>query len=153
VKIALITGSAGLIGAEAVKFFAAKGFVIVGIDNDMRKVFFGPGASTEWKRRQIEAEVPNYSHRDVDIRDQTRIEAIFSEYGSDVQLIIHTAAQVLTLAVSEYCSSSRVLFLHKYHAGTNPRTARRWTCCSSLVRTRPGAKQTQSAHYSAADRQ
>jgi CDP-paratose 2-epimerase len=93
VKIALITGSAGLIGAEAVKFFAAKGFVIVGIDNDMRKVFFGPGASTEWKRRQIEAEVPNYSHRDVDIRDQTRIEAIFSEYGSDVQLIIHTAAQ------------------------------------------------------------
>jgi CDP-paratose 2-epimerase len=92
-EIGLVTGSAGLIGSEAVRFLSAKGLRIVGIDNDLRKVFFGPDASTEWNRRQLEADIPNYSHRDVDIRDQTRVDAIFSEYGSDIRLIIHTAAQ------------------------------------------------------------
>ncbi len=45
-KIAIVTGSSGLIGSEAAKFFHQKGFFIVGIDNDMRKYFFGPEAST-----------------------------------------------------------------------------------------------------------
>jgi CDP-paratose 2-epimerase len=90
---ALITGSAGLIGAEAVRFFSRKGFRIVGIDNDMRQVFFGKDASTEWNRRQLEAEIPNYFHYDADIRDENRIASIFSEHGSDIRLIIHTAAQ------------------------------------------------------------
>lgn len=39
-KIALVTGSAGLIGAESVRFFSKKGFEIIGIDNDMRRLFF-----------------------------------------------------------------------------------------------------------------
>jgi CDP-paratose 2-epimerase len=47
-KNVLITGSAGLIGSEAVKYFAQKGFVIHGIDNNMREYFFGTEASTEW---------------------------------------------------------------------------------------------------------
>lgn len=50
-KIALVTGSAGLIGSEAAKFFAAKGYDIVGVDNDMRQVFFGPEASTDWNKK------------------------------------------------------------------------------------------------------
>jgi CDP-paratose 2-epimerase len=91
--IALVTGSAGLIGAEAVRFFSTKGFRIVGIDNDMRQVFFGQDASTEWSRRQLEAEIPNYFHYDADIRDENRMASIFSEYGSDIRLIIHTAAR------------------------------------------------------------
>ena len=49
-EIALITGSAGLIGSESVRFFTDKGFKVVGIDNDMRKSFFGEEASTEWNR-------------------------------------------------------------------------------------------------------
>ena len=44
--VAIITGSGGLIGSEAVRFFAAKGLTVVGIDNDMRARFFGPEAST-----------------------------------------------------------------------------------------------------------
>ena len=40
--VAVITGSAGLIGAEAARFFAARGLDIVGIDNDMRAEFLGP---------------------------------------------------------------------------------------------------------------
>jgi CDP-paratose 2-epimerase len=90
---ALVTGSAGLIGAESVRFFSAKGFRVVGIDNNMRQQFFGDDASTEWSRRQLEATIPHYSHYNVDIRDRPRIEAIFSEYSSELKLIIHTAAQ------------------------------------------------------------
>jgi len=91
--IALITGSAGLIGAEAVRFFADRGFDIIGIDNDMRSVFFGPGASTEWSRKQLESEIAGYTHQSVDIRDRDRVEAIFSEYSSDIEIVIHAAAQ------------------------------------------------------------
>ena len=46
-KTILITGAAGLIGSESVRFFADKGIKIIGIDNDMRKYFFGEEASTE----------------------------------------------------------------------------------------------------------
>jgi CDP-paratose 2-epimerase len=55
-SVAVITGSAGLIGAEAARFFAAKGLDIVGIDNDMRREFFGEEASTVWSRQRLEAE-------------------------------------------------------------------------------------------------
>lgn len=92
-KICLVTGSAGLIGAEAVRFFSSKGFHVVGVDNDMRRRFFGDDASTEWSRKDLEAKVPNYTHRDADIRDRDAIEALFAEYGSDIALIVHTAAQ------------------------------------------------------------
>ena len=91
--IVLVTGSAGLIGAEAVRFFSDKGLRVVGIDNDMRKRFFGADASTEWSRRQLETTVPHYAHRNADIRDREQIDAIFSQYGSDLKLVIHTAAQ------------------------------------------------------------
>ncbi len=91
--IALITGSAGLIGAESVRFFSKKGLKIIGIDNDMRKVFFGDEASTEWSRRKLESEIKNYSHYSKDIRDWEAMEAIFKIYYRDIKLIIHTAAQ------------------------------------------------------------
>ena len=92
-SIALITGSAGLIGSEAVRYFAAKGLHVIGIDNDMRKYFFGPEASTEWMRKQLEATIANYQHYSTDIRDQAAIFDIFRHCGRDVSLVIHTAAQ------------------------------------------------------------
>jgi CDP-paratose 2-epimerase len=92
-SVALITGSAGLIGSEAVRFFASLGMHIVGIDNDMRQFFFGAEASTNWNRQRLETEVANYEHYDVDIRDYGKIEAIFQKFGQDISLIIHTAAQ------------------------------------------------------------
>ena len=91
--IAIVTGSAGLVGAESVRVFSTKGFRIVGIDNNMRKQFFGDNASTKWSRRKLEATVPGYIHHSVDIRDRKRIEAIFRQYGRDIKLVIHTAAQ------------------------------------------------------------
>ena len=90
---AMVTGSAGLIGAEAVHLFSGKGFQTVGIDNDMRKVFFGNDASTEWRRRELERTVPGYIHRNVDIRDRDALEAVFAEFGGEVAVVIHTAAQ------------------------------------------------------------
>lgn len=92
-SLALITGSAGLIGAAAVRFFSEKGFDVAGIDNDMRRVFFGDDASTDWQRRNLEKTVKNYKHYSVDIRNKEEIDKIFTKYGKAIDLVIHTAAQ------------------------------------------------------------
>jgi CDP-paratose 2-epimerase len=93
VAVVVITGSAGLIGSEAVRFFGKMGMHVVGIDNDMRKFFFGEEASTAWNRRRLETEVDNYEHYDVDIRNYSEIAEIFERFGQNIALIIHTAAQ------------------------------------------------------------
>src|SRR5690349_21524701 len=92
-SIALITGSAGLIGSEAALFFADHGFDLVGIDNDMRRVFFGNEASTAWSRRRLEMEINKYRHIDGDIRDAALLDTVFSRYGNAITAVIHTAAQ------------------------------------------------------------
>lgn len=92
-SIVLITGSAGLIGSEATRFFHERGFDIVGVDNNMRQYFFGEDGSTTWNREQLEGGLSNYRHRDVDIRDTAAIDALFSKFGKDIALVIHTAAQ------------------------------------------------------------
>lgn len=90
----LITGSAGLIGSEAVHFFARKGFNVVGIDNDLRSHFFGESASTQWNRDLLKDKYGDqYCHHDLDIRDREAIENLFQDYSSAIDLIIHTAAQ------------------------------------------------------------
>ncbi len=91
-KTALVTGSGGLIGSESVKFFKEKGYRVVGIDNDMRKYFFGDDASTSWNVEKLKTELgDDYIHVVVDIRDQAAIEKIVEEYTPDI--VIHTAAQ------------------------------------------------------------
>ena len=77
--IALITGSSGLIGSEAVQYFAGKGLNIVGIDNDMRRYFFGDEASTAWKRQELQREIKDYVHKDLDIRDKEAVTTGFLE--------------------------------------------------------------------------
>ena len=93
-SVAIITGSAGLIGSEAALHFARQGLDIVGIDNDMRGFFFGKEASTAWNRQRLEQSLGNaYRHVDADIREGTAIADIFREYGAAIKLVIHTAAQ------------------------------------------------------------
>ena len=73
-SVVMITGSAGLIGSEAARFFAAAGYLVVGVDNDMRRVFFGDDASTAWNLQRLFAELGNrYRHNNIDIRDQIAI--------------------------------------------------------------------------------
>ena len=88
-----ITGSAGLVGSESVAHFASLGMDVVGIDNGMRASFFGEEASTRWVRDRLCAEIPRYRHYDVDIRNSEAVSKIFAQYGSDVRLVIHAAAQ------------------------------------------------------------
>lgn len=93
-SIAIITGSAGLIGSEASNFFAEQGFDIVGIDNDMRREFFGDEASTQWNRERLEKLLKDkYHHINADIRDFETISKVFKEYSADIKVVIHTAAQ------------------------------------------------------------
>ena len=92
-SVAIITGSAGLIGSESVEFFSSKFDTIVGIDNNMRQYFFGEDGSTEWNKNRLEETIPNYKHCKADIRNYSDLEKIFKEYNSDIRLIVHTAAQ------------------------------------------------------------
>ncbi len=92
-NIALITGSGGLIGSEAVSFFSDKFDLIIGIDNNLRQYFFGKEASTDWNRNRLSEKFSNYKDYSSDIRDYTALEIIFKKYGKDISLIIHTAAQ------------------------------------------------------------
>jgi CDP-paratose 2-epimerase len=92
-SVAIITGSAGLVGSEAVTYFASLGMEVVGIDNGMRADFFGQEASTKWVRDRLCANVRGYRHYEADIRDNNEIAKIFAHYGNSIELIVHAAAQ------------------------------------------------------------
>jgi CDP-paratose 2-epimerase len=90
-KHVLVTGSGGLVGSESVKFFARMGYTVHGIDNNMRKVFFGSAGSTRRNQELLIKSYRNYTHHAFDIRNRKKIQDLFDEYRFD--LIIHTAAQ------------------------------------------------------------
>lgn len=93
-SVAVITGAAGLIGSEAVERFAADGMHVVGIDNDMRRAFFGEEASTRWNQRRLEQALgAAYTHADLDIRDRDGIHKLLARYERDVTVVVHAAAQ------------------------------------------------------------
>jgi CDP-paratose 2-epimerase len=92
-SVAIVSGSAGLVGASAVGYFASQGLDVIGVDNDMRKYFFGPEASTRWNAELLERSVKNYRHVDGDIRDRDTIDAWFRKFGKEIALIVHAAAQ------------------------------------------------------------
>jgi len=87
----LVTGSSGLIGSEAVRFFDTMGFQIDGVDNNMRADFFGPKGDTTFNRKQLEDACSNFTHNEVDIRDRKGVDALFKRVQPE--LIIHAAAQ------------------------------------------------------------
>ena len=93
-KIALITGSSGLVGSESVEFFIKKKFMVIGIDNDFRKFFFGKSASTKWVKSFLEKKYSkNYKHFNSDITKIDEIEKIFKKYKNKIKVVIHSAAQ------------------------------------------------------------
>ena len=90
-KRVLITGSSGLIGSEAVTFFDQRGWEVHGIDNNMRREFFGPDGDTTWNLDRLRGSAKHFAHHPVDIRHRETIFALFQAYCPD--LIIHCAAQ------------------------------------------------------------
>ena len=91
--IAIVTGSAGLIGSQAVKFLHEKDYRIIGIDNDMRSYFFGDEASTKPNNDALVNDYPDYEPNNIDIRNYEELRNLFSHHGENIKLIIHTAAQ------------------------------------------------------------
>jgi CDP-paratose 2-epimerase len=91
--VAIVTGASGLVGSEAVTFLASQGLDVVGVDNDLRGYFFGPSSSTRWNRLRLESTVRGYRHADLDIRDEPGVSRLFAEYGRDIAVIVHAAAQ------------------------------------------------------------
>lgn len=92
-SIVIITGSCGLVGAESAKFFCNKGFDVIGIDNNYRKLFFGRDGDTNWIKKNLIKKYKNYSHFNKNIENYTSIEKIFKKYKKSIKLIIHSAAQ------------------------------------------------------------
>ena len=90
-KRALVTGSSGLIGSEAVAFFDQLGWDVHGIDNNMRRSFFGPDGDTTWNLDRLRRDTRHFTHHELDIRDRDAIFALFARDRLD--LIIHCAAQ------------------------------------------------------------
>ena len=79
-RIALITGSAGLIGSQACDFFSEKGYKIIGIDNDMRAYFFGEGSSTKDSLESLKSKISDYDNYNIDIRDYEKLNQIFTRF-------------------------------------------------------------------------
>lgn len=90
-KTCIVTGSCGLVGSEAVRFFVNKGYRVVGIDNDMRNYFFNT-TTNEVRDLLLKDCKDTYSHHSLDIRNMSDMEPIFSS-SSNIEAIIHCAAQ------------------------------------------------------------
>lgn len=90
-KTILVTGSSGLIGSEAVQHFDRQGHRVVGIDNNMRQVFFGAPGDTTWNLDRLQRSTKNFHHANLDIRDRNGLDELFKANRFD--LIVHCAAQ------------------------------------------------------------
>jgi CDP-paratose 2-epimerase len=90
-RTVLITGSSGLIGSEAVELFDRQGYKVHGVDNNMRRIFFGDPGDTTWNLDRLHRLTRNFTHHDLDIRDRIAMETLFRAHSFD--LIVHCAAQ------------------------------------------------------------
>ena len=92
-SLVIITGSTGLVGSESVNFFCDKGFDVIGIDNNLRKFFFGKDGSTIWVKNKLLKRNKNFKNLNIDIRNYEKLKKIFKKYSRNISLIIHCAAQ------------------------------------------------------------
>ena len=90
-KTILVTGSSGLIGSEAVEHFDRKGRTVHGLDNNMRRIFFGEAGDTTWNLDRLRKVTKRFIHHQIDVRDRSAIEELFRAQHFD--LIVHCAAQ------------------------------------------------------------
>jgi CDP-paratose 2-epimerase len=87
----LVTGSSGLIGSEVCAYFAARGWAIHGLDNNMRSQFFGPQGDTRWNQQRLERDLRGFVHHELDVRDRDGIDRLIAELKP--QVVVHAASQ------------------------------------------------------------
>jgi len=90
-KKAIVTGSSGLIGSEAVSFLDERGWAVHGVDNNMRRDFFGEPGDTAWNLERLRSSTSHFVHHDLDIRDRAAILSLFET--EQPELVVHAAAQ------------------------------------------------------------
>ena len=88
---ALITGSGGLIGSESARLLCSQGWTVIGIDNDMRRQFFGDSATTRQNVEELTRSFRGYAHAAIDIRNRREVRDLMQLERPD--FIVHTAAQ------------------------------------------------------------
>jgi len=87
----LVTGSSGLIGSEVCAHFHDDGYIVHGVDNNQRAVFFGPQGDTVWNRDRLIQRLNNFVHHELDIRNREGILRLLHEIRPNI--IVHAAAQ------------------------------------------------------------
>jgi CDP-paratose 2-epimerase len=92
-RIAIVTGSGGLVGSESVRALVEDGFRVIGLENDTRAKLFGASASTAPQTHQLLAEHDEFTSLPVDIRDADSVAGVFARYRHNLELVVHTAAQ------------------------------------------------------------
>src|SRR5436190_8324305 len=90
-RTALVTGSSGLIGSELVELLDAQGYMVHGIDNNMRRDFFGPEGDTTRNLKRLRGVTRQFAHHDLDVRDRAGIAVLTA--GCRPDLIVDAAAQ------------------------------------------------------------
>tara|TARA_B100000029_G_scaffold450621_1_gene474671 strand:- start:218 stop:1270 length:1053 start_codon:yes stop_codon:yes gene_type:complete len=88
----IVTGSTGLIGSATCEYYLNKRINVLGIDNDLRRYFFGKDGSNKWKEKKLKKN-KYYYHLSIDIRNKHKIIKIFKKYKNKIKAIIHAAAQ------------------------------------------------------------
>ncbi|MEJ1931163.1 NAD-dependent epimerase/dehydratase family protein [Nostoc sp. NIES-2111] len=90
-KKLLVTGSSGLIGSEVCVYFANQGWLIHGVDNNQRAVFFGSQGDTRWNQQRLQDTIKSFVHHELDIRERQGVLDLMKSLKPDA--IVHTAAQ------------------------------------------------------------
>jgi CDP-paratose 2-epimerase len=93
VPLAIVTGSGGLVGSDSVRRLVEGGWEVVGLENDMRARFFGPEASTKHVTDELVRTYTEFRTIDADIRDVETVRRVFAEHASQLELVVHAAAQ------------------------------------------------------------
>jgi CDP-paratose 2-epimerase len=88
---AIVTGSSGLIGSEMVAFLDTRGWETHGVDNNMRRDFFGEHGDTTWNLERLRGQTRRFEHHELDIRDRAGIAELVERIRPE--LLVHCAAQ------------------------------------------------------------